>query len=204
MTTSYVKNIFITGANRFEANIKKHGADILSECSEFMVLIADKKSDAMRKAILADKRWAFLYDTAPTKQGGKETMSPRMRQVKSAMTDIFDHAEQFIAWYASDEKTGVTSLRGIRDAIKPKPEKSDEPSQKNGADGADGADGGDSETETQETETVIENQPITKDELYAQFLKAWKDAGFGDSIAFDQYVATENAGKVADKIDMVA
>jgi len=188
MTKSVMKQIFIVNANRIEAGIKKQGADILAECTDFALLIDGKKSDAMRKAILEDGRFAFLYDTKSDK--GKLVMSDKMRQVKSAMADIFTHAEQFTLWYSSDEKTGVTSLRGIRDAIKPKAEKkkSDSPSQKSDA-GAD--DAGDEAIADEKT-------PRTKSEIFANFLQIWKAETGGDALDFLQYCESAESMKIAD------
>ena len=195
MTNSVIKSIFVTGANRVEANIKNKASEILAECQAFSDLVADLKSDAMRKAILADKRWSFLYDEKSEK--GKLVMSARMRQVKGAMSYILENADSFTAWAEDDSKTGVTSLRGIKDAIKPKKgngsSQNDDDETASDETGADDAD-----------ETISENEPVTREALYAKFLTEWKNAGFGDSIAFDQYVATDNAGKVADEIDAVA
>ena len=193
MTKSVMKQIFIVNANRIEAGIKKQGADILSECTDFALLIDGLSGDKMRKAILEDGRFAFLYDTKSDK--GKMVMSDKMRQLKSAMLDIFTHAEQFTKWYASEEKTGVTSLRGIRDAIKPKKEKAEKIADETETDAS--AD----ETETENCDNPSQKETLSKAQAYEAFLMTWKSFGYGDSIAFADYVATTEAGKIADMVD---
>ena len=187
MTKSVMKQIFIVNANRIEAGIKKQGADILAECTDFALLIDGKSGDAMRKAILEDGRFAFLYDTKSDK--GKMVMSDKMRQLKSAMMDIFTHAEQFTKWYTSEEKTGVTSLRGIRDAIKPKKEKAEKVASESDA----------SESDAENCDDQSQNIKRTPAELYANFLDIWFKETGQNAIQFAEYVMTDEATKIADK-----
>ena len=191
MTKSIVKKIFVDDANRRESAIKKAARDIMAESARLKTLIGELKNDDAAKAIIADGQFAFLYDQKGAKD--KPKMSDKMRQLKNAIIFLHDNQDAFLAWADNGEKTAVTSLRGIKDAIKPKKEKA----EKIVSDASDDA----SADDTEKSDESLQNEVMTKAQAYEAFLMTWKKLGFGDSIAFSDYVATTEAGKIADKID---
>jgi len=191
MTKSIVKKIFVDDANRRESAIKKAARDIMAESARLKTLIGELKNDDAAKAIISDGQFAFLYDQKGAKD--KPKMSDKMRQLKNAIIFLHDNQDAFLSWADNGEKTAVTSLRGIKDAIKPKKEKA----EKIADDASDDASADDAEN----SDESLQNEVMTKGQAYEAFLMTWKKLGFGDSIAFSDYVATTEAGKIADKID---
>jgi len=190
MTKSIVKKIFVDDANRRESAIKKAARDIMAESARLKTLIGELKNDDAAKAIIADGQFAFLYDQKGAKD--KPKMSDKMRQLKNAIIFLHDNQDAFLAWADNGEKTAVTSLRGIKDAIKPKKEKAEKIADDASDDASDDA---------ENCDESLQNEVMTKGQAYEAFLMTWKKLGFGDSIAFSDYVATTEAGKIADKID---
>lgn len=193
MTKSVVRQIFVINANRIETNIKKQGADILSECTDYSVLADGKGTDETRDAVLSDGKFAWLYDKVSEKTG-KKIMSDTNRQIAKAMLKIYKYSDAFVKWYTNEEKTGVTSLRGIENAIVPKT------TNASGNKNKGNKNKGKNKPE-QKSNDLSQKQKRTKAETYKNILQIWKAAGFGDSISFADYVATEEAGKIADAED---
>ena len=193
MTKSIVRQIFVINANRIETNIKKQGADILSECTDFAVLADGKGTDETRDSVLADGTFAWLYDKVSEKTG-KKIMSDTNRQIAKAMLKIYKYSNAFVKWYTNEEKTGVTSLRGIESAIAPKTTNATGNKNK-------GKNNKGKNQPKQNSDNPSQKQKRTKAETYKNILQIWKAAGYGDSIAFADYVATEEAGKIADVED---
>jgi len=188
MTKSIVKKIFVDDANRRESAIKKAARDIMAESARLKTLIGELKNDDAAKAIIADGQFAFLYDQKGAKD--KPKMSDKMRQLKNAIIFLHDNHDAFLAWADNGEKTAVTSLRGIKDAIKPKKEKA----EKIAPDASD-------ETEEENSNDSSQKEILSKAQAYEAFLMTWKKLGYGDSIAFSDYVATTEAGRIADMVD---
>ena len=193
MTKSIVRQIFVINANRIETNIKKQGADILSECTDYAVLVDGKGTDEAREAVLTDGKFAWLYDKVSEKTG-KKIMSDTNRQIAKAMLKIYKHSDAFVKWYVNPEKTGVTSLRGIENAIVPKSTNSSGNKNK-------GKNNKGKNQPKEKSNDQSQKQKRTKAETYKNILQIWKAAGYGDSIAFADYVATDEAGKIADAED---
>lgn len=193
MIKSVVRQIFVINANRIETNIKKQGADILSECTDYAVLVDGKGTDETRDAVLSDGKFAWLYDKVSEKTG-KKIMSDTNRQIAKAMLKIFNFSDAFVKWYTNEEKTGVTSLRGIENAIVPKT------TNASGSKNKGNKNKGKKKPE-QKSDNPSQKTKKSRSALYENFLQIWKAAGYGDSIAFGDYVATDEAGKIADAED---
>jgi len=194
MTKSIVKKIFIDDATKRETTIKKACDAILAECNRLQTIIGELGNDDAALAVIADGQFAFLYDKTSGKKN-KPSMSPSMRQLKGAMIHLASNADDFTAWCNNGEKTQVTSLRGIKsalEAMKPKKEKAEKIADDASDDASDDA---------ENCDESLQNEVMTKGQAYEAFLMTWKKLGFGDSIAFSDYVATTEAGKIADKID---
>lgn len=192
--SSIINKIFVQSANRTEKNIKANASQILEDCILYATICANMKGDD-RKDALIEQGFEWLFDALgkPNKKGiSKPIMSGTMRNNANGMLFIADHADQFTAWAATTEKTGVNSFTGIKTALKPKKSAGDTASES----------AGESDAENMAAvEDAEKSDGRTMAELYENFLTIWKNAGHGDSIAFSEYVATTEAGKIADKID---
>lgn len=189
-----INKIFVVSANRTEKNIKDNAAAILDDCLFYAAACANSKGDERREYLISNG-FEWLYDKLgkPNDKGiAKPTMSGTMRNKANGMLFIAEHADQFIAWAETEEKTGVNSFTGIKTALKPKRENTGNGKNTGDGDGENTTGDGDGEKKT-DTRSMAE--------LYENFLMIWKKAGFGDSIAFAEYCATNEAGKIADKID---
>ena len=164
MTKSIVKKIFIDDANRRETTIKKAARDIITESSRLKTLIGELKNDDAAIAIIADGQFAFLYDQKGAKD--KPKMSDKMRQLKNAIIYLNDNQDAFLAWADNGEKTAVTSLRGIKDAIKPKKQKVEKIADETETDASD-------ETETENCDDSLQKTNRTPEELLKNFLDIW-------------------------------
>jgi len=192
MTKSIVKKIFVDDANRRESAIKKAARDIMAESARLKTLIGELKNDDAAKAIIADGQFAFLYDLKGAK--AKPKMSDKMRQLKNAIIFLHDNHDAFLAWADNGEKTAVTSLRGIKDAIKPKKEKAEKIADDASDDASDDA---------ENSNDSSQKEVLSKAQAYEAFLMTWKKLGYGDSIDFADYVATEEAGKISDRVNEI-
>lgn len=191
--SNIINKIFVQSAYRTEKTIKQNADQILADCLFYANACAESKGDDRRDHLI-NNGFEWLFDTLgkPNKKGiAKPIMSGTMRNNANGMLFVAEHAEAFKAWAASDEKTGVNSFTGIKAALTPKRDKSSSDAGENAGDG-------DAENMAASDEKT---DPRTMADLYENFLMIWKNAGYGDSIAFSEYVATNEAGKIADKID---
>lgn len=161
MTKSIVKKIFIDDATKRETTIKKACDAILEECNRLQTIIGELGNDDAALAVIADGQFAFLYDKTSGKKN-KPSMSASMRQLKGAMLHLATNADDFTAWCNNGEKTQVTSLRGIKDAIKPKKEKAEKI-----------ADDASDETETENSDEPSQKTNRSESELLKNFLDIW-------------------------------
>lgn len=191
--SNIINKIFVQSANRTEKTIKQNADQILEDCLFYANACAESVGDE-RTEHLINNGFEWLYDKMgkPNKKGiSKPIMSGTMRNNANGMLFIADHADQFIAWAKTTEKTGVNSFTGIKTALKTKKDAGDTASENTG----------DSDAENMEAIEDDKTDPRTMADLYENFLTIWKNAGYGDSISFAEYCATTEAGKIADKID---
>lgn len=189
MTKSIVKKIFVDDANRRESAIKKAARDIMAESARLKTLIGELKNDDAAKAIIADGQFAFLYDQKGSKD--KPKMSDKMRQLKNAIIFLHDNQDAFLSWADNGEKTAVTSLRGIKDAIKPKKAKAEKIAD---------------ETETDETETENSDESLQKtnrapEELLKNFLDIWHAETGGNSSTLIKFMETQIGADLVFEFD---
>lgn len=190
--STIINKIFVQSANRTEKNIKENATQILEDCILYQT-ICNKYSGDDRKDNLIEQGFQWLFDDKgkPNKKGiCKPIMSGTMRNNANGMQFIAEHADEFIAWAKTDEKTGVNSFTGIKTALKPEKSSTNTASENTGDSDAENVAASDEK-----------NDGRTMSELYENFLIIWKNAGHGDSIAFSEFVATIEAGKIADRVD---
>lgn len=190
--TNIIKKIFVDAANRTEKSIKDNAKSIVEQCQAFSdIVTASKGGDELRGDLCANG-FSWLYDSLgkPNKSGkSKAVMSSHMRQVKDGMIFINENEAAFLAWCDNQEKTGVSSIRGIKAAISPKKDTSKNVSTGNKNEG-------DEATDNATTEKGDNRTPA---ELLENFLQVWKNAGHGDSQNFIEYVISDEAAKICDK-----
>ena len=182
MTNSMIKAIFIDQTQKIENTAKKQINVILSECQEFMdITINANGNDEKRNALLPTK-FAYLYDEQGAKN--KLIMSPKMKNIALYMTKIIEHKDNAIAWGNDSEKSNVSSLQGVYNAIKPKTVKTPK-----------------TDETTDETTEKTKTDKRTNDELFKNFMSIWysdKDEN-GKSIRGDfwNYLGSLSDDKIA-------
>jgi len=187
--TNIIKKIFVDAANRTEKSIKDNAKSIVEQCQLLAdIVTASKGGDELRGDLCANG-FAWLYDSLgkANKSGkAKAIMSGHMKHLKSGMIFIHENKAAFLAWCDTKEKTGVSSIRGIKAAISPKKEKSEKVT---------------SSHENDETENASDKKGDNRSraELLENFLQVWKNAKHGDSQDFIEYVISDEAAKICDK-----
>lgn len=190
MTKSIVKKIFVDDANRRESAIKKAARDIITESARLKTLIGELGNDDAAIAIIADGQFAFLYDQTGAKN--KPKMSDKMRQLKNAIIYLNDNQDAFLAWADNGEKTAVTSLRGIKDAIKPKKEKAEKIADDASDDASDDAEN--SDESSQKTKR-------TPEELLKNFLDIWHAETGGNASTLIAFMEKSIGADIAFEFD---
>ena len=191
MTKSIVKKIFIDDANRRETTIKKAARDIITESARLKTLIGELKNDDAAIAIIADGQFAFLYDQKGAKD--KPKMSDKMRQLKNAIIYLNDNQDAFLAWADNGEKTAVTSLRGIKDAIKPKKEKAEKI--------ADDANDNASADDAENCNESLQKTNRTPEELLKNFLDIWHAETGGNASTLIAFMEKTIGADIAFEFD---
>ena len=133
--------------------------------------------------------WKFLYDKQSEKTG-KYVMGQSSKNILSGLKAIYEDSSIFADWCESDHGNKITSFSKMKMALsafsasKNKTEKTE-------------AEAPEAEAET--PETPEKNDKRTQAQLLENFLQVWKSAGYGDSIAFMEYLETKEAVSIADK-----
>lgn len=192
--TNIVKKIFVDAANRTEKSIKDNAKSIIKTCRDFAEIVAASKGGDELRGDLCAAGFAWLYDTLgkPNKSGkAKAIMSGHMKHLKSGMIFIHENEAAFLAWSDSKEKTGVSSIRGIKAAIAPKKEKAEKVTT--------GHENGDDENEAADNAATEKGDNRSRAELLANFLKIWTNAkNGGDAQDLIDYITNDEAAKICD------
>lgn len=190
--TNIIKKIFVDAANRTEKSIKDNAKSIVEQCRAFSdIVTASKGGDELRGDLCANG-FAWLYDSLgkPNKSGkAKAIMSGHMKHLKAGMIFIHENEAAFLTWCDNKEKTGVSSIRGIKAAISPKKEKVEKVTNSHENDESDSA----------ENASTEKSDNRSRAELLENFLQVWKNAEHGDSQDFIEYVISDEAAKICDK-----
>ena len=194
--TNIVKKIFVDAANRTEKSIKDNAKSIVDTCRQFAEIVAASKGGDELRGDLSENGFSWLYDSLgkPNKSGkAKAVMSAHMRQVKDGMIFINENEAAFLTWCDNKEKTGVSSIRGIKAALSPKKSAAKNVSTSNENDATD------SDSDSAENASIEKGDNRSRAELLENFLQVWKNAGHGDSQDFIEYVISDEAAKICDK-----
>ena len=138
----------------------------------------------------ADGQFAFLYDQTGAKN--KPKMSDKMRQLKNAIIYLNDNQDAFLAWADNGEKTAVTSLRGIKDAIKPKKEKAEKIADDASDDASDDAENSDES---------LQKTKRTPEELLKNFLDIWHAETGGNASTLIAFMEKSIGADIAFEFD---
>lgn len=190
--TNIIKKIFVDAANRTEKSIKDNAKNIIETCRQFAEIVAASKGGDELRGDLCANGFSWLYDSLgkPNKSGkAKAIMSGHMKHLKSGMIFIHENEAAFSAWSDIKEKTGVSSIRGIKAALSPKKEKAEKVTTSHEND----------ESESAENASDKKGDNRSRAELLENFLQVWKNAGHGDSQDFIEYVISDEAAKICDK-----
>jgi hypothetical protein len=176
---SVIKSIFIDATQKIENNAKNCITTILLECEEFMdITINANGNDEKRNALLPTK-FAYLYDTQGAKN--KLIMSPKMKNIALYMSKIIEHKDNAIAWASDSEKSNVSSLQGVYNAIKPKTVKTPKTTD-------------DATDETTDETTETKTDTRSNDEVFKNFMLIWHKENRGD---FWDYLGSLSDDKIA-------
>ena len=137
-------------------------------------------------------QWKFLYDKQSEKTG-KYVMGQSSKNILSGLKAIYEDSALFADWCESEHGNKITSFSKMKMAL------SAFSASKNKTE----------KTETEKTEAEIPEPEVaavvdyyneheksdkrTKAQLLENFLSIWKSAGYGDSIAFIEYLETKEA-----------
>ena len=135
-------------------------------------------------------QWSFLYDKKSEKTG-KYVMGQSSKNILSGLKAIYEDSAIFADWCESEHGNKITSFSKMKMALSAfSASKNKTETQL----------GWKPEAETPETpETPEKNDKRTQAQLLENFLQVWKSAGYGDSIAFMEYLETKEAVSIADK-----
>jgi hypothetical protein len=190
--TNIIKKIFVDAANRTEKSIKDNAKNIAEQCQAFSDIVAASTGGDELRGNLSENGFAWLYDTLgkPNKSGkAKAIMSGHMKMLKGGMIYIHENEAAFLTWCDSKEKTGVSSIRGIKAAISPKKEKAEKVTSSD--------ENSDNEGDSTETETQGDNR--SRAELLENFLQIWTNAkNGGDAQDLIDYITDSEAAKICD------
>ena len=138
-------------------------------------------------------QWSFLYDKKSEKTG-KYVMGQSSKNILSGLKAIYEDSAIFADWCESDHGNKITSFSKMKMAL------SAFSASKNKTETQLGwkpeAEKPEAEAETQESP---KNDKRTQAQLLENFLQVWASAGYGDSIAFMEYLETKEAVSIADK-----
>jgi len=133
--------------------------------------------------------WSFLYDKKSEKTD-KYVMGQSSKNILSGLKAIYEDSALFADWCESDHGNKITSFSKMKmalSAFSASKNKTEKPE----------AEAPEAEAET--PETPEKNDKRTQAQLLENFLQVWKSAGYGDSIAFMEYLETKEAVSIADK-----
>ena len=190
--TNIMKKIFVDAANRTEKSIKDNAKSIIETCRQFAEIVAASKGGDELRGDLCANGFAWLYDSLgkPNKSGkAKAIMSGHMKHLKSGMIFINENEAAFLAWCDTKEKTGVSSIRGIKAALSPKKEKAEKVTSSHENDEAD----------TEENASNEKGDNRSRAELLENFLQVWTNAkNGGDAQDLIDYIIGGEAAKICD------
>ena len=192
--TNIIKKIFVDAANRTEKSIKDNAKSIVETCRQLAEIVeASKGGDELRGDLCANG-FAWLYDSLgkPNKSGkAKAIMSGHMKHLKSGMIFIHENEAAFSAWCDIKEKTGVSSIRGIKAALSPKKEKAEKVTTSHEND--------ESESDNAENASDKKGDNRSREELLENFLQVWTNAkNGGDAQDLIDYIIGSEAAKICD------
>jgi|SRR5210317_1064361 len=155
---SIIKKIFITDADKTEKNIKNNASAIYGECFEYANKYASLDGADARRDYFLTSQYRYLYEikgklNMSDAKKPKAIMNGTNKNIAEKMRKIAELHDEFYAWVNNGEQTGVTSLAGIYNAIKPKPVKTET-----------------TDETTDETTETPEKQKRTLDEFITQTL----------------------------------
>jgi len=133
--------------------------------------------------------WSFLYDKKSEKTD-KYVMGQSSKNILSGLKAIYEDSALFADWCESNHGNKITSFSKMKmalSAFSASKNKTEKPE----------AEAPEAEAET--PETPEKNDKRTQAQLLENFLQVWKSAGYGDSIAFMEYLETKEAVSIADK-----
>ena len=173
-------------ANKF---IKDNCADCVIAINEIMEK-RDELGNIKFKEYCLNSSWKWLYNKKSEKTG-ELIMSDTNKNIMSGMKAVYDNELLFAAWCDSDHGNKVASFAKMKSTL------SAFNASLNKAEKTPEAETPEAEAET--PETPEKNDKRTKAQLLENFLQVWKSAGYGDSIAFMEYLETKEAVSIADK-----
>ena len=192
--TNIIKKIFVDAANRTEKSIKDNAKSIVEQCQLLADIVAASKGGDELRGDLSENGFAWLYDTLgkPNKSGkSKAIMSGHMKHLKVGMIYIHENEAAFLTWCDNKEKTGVSSIRGIKAAISPKKEKAEKVTSSHEND--------ESESDSADNATIEKGDNRSRAELLENFLKIWTNAkNGGDAQDLIDYIINDEAAKICD------
>ena len=190
--TNIIKKIFVDAANRTEKSIKDNAKSIVEQCQLLADIVAASKGGDELRGDLSENGFSWLYDSLgkPNKSGkSKAIMSGHMKHLKVGMIFINENEAAFLAWCDNKEKTGVSSIRGIKAAISPKKENAEKVTSSHE----------NADNDSEENASIEKGDNRSRAELLENFLKIWTNAkNGGDAQDLIDYITDSEAAKICD------